>query len=157
MTPHEQRAWARLTADMAGGMHQYDYWQDVPDDLRRRYLHLIGKEDGQLTELAARAAGIDLMPDGDGVDGSRWVAQHVRLPDGQCVWHPLQNDAHAFRLATKLHIDLHFDDRPGFVTALATHPKTLVVCGAQEPVGSDENAATRRAIVRVAAALAAQQ
>jgi hypothetical protein len=126
---------------MKDGAHQYDHWQDVPRRVQVAYLELIAKDDGQLTELAARAAGIDLMPDGDGADGSRWVAQHVRLPDGQCVWNPLHNDAHAFRLAVQLSL----------LDGLERHASALA---AEFDYDMDPYAATRRAIVRVAAALA---
>jgi hypothetical protein len=105
--------------------------------------------DSELTAAAARAAGIELEPDSDHPDGSHWMKSGTCLPDGQCVWHPLRNDAHAFRLAVKLelrvgagatmiHVDKFYDERR-IVT--------------QNIVAGDIYAATRRAIVRAAAAL----
>ncbi|ATI15657.1 hypothetical protein [Bordetella phage vB_BbrM_PHB04] len=83
MTPAEQRAWARLTADMAGGAHQYDYWEDVPADVRQRYLaataepvyvsRLTGAE---LERWAARAAGLESL---DGVDVLERIVEHYRI------------------------------------------------------------------------------
>lgn len=142
MTPHEQRAWERLTADMEGGMHQYDHWQDVAEHVRQIYLDRI------LLEDAARAAGIELI----------WSTEPGWAPKlkGQRTqsWNPLTDDGDALRLAIKLHIDLQFDDRPGFVTTLAIQPQSLKVCGAQEPTHENAESATRRAIVLTAAALA---
>ena len=55
MTPHEKRAWDRLTADMAGDMHQFDFWEDVAINVRQIYMDRI------LLEDAARAIGLTLV------------------------------------------------------------------------------------------------
>jgi hypothetical protein len=98
--------------------------------------------DSELTAAAARAAGIDLEPDSGHPDGSHWMKSGTCLPDGQCVWHPLRNDAHAFRLAVTLSL---FDGLERSASALA----------AEVDYDMDPIAATRRAIVRAAAALPA--
>lgn len=141
MTPIEQRAWARLTADMAGGMHQYDYWGDVPEDVRRRYL------DRELLELAAKAAGVDVW----------WTNEYggcfLRQKSCPVIWNPLTDDGDALRLAVKLALIPTQDsmlqlawanDQTGEVAGEATY-KECDLC---------EYAATRRAIVHAAAAMA---
>lgn len=104
MTLNEQRAWALLTADMAGGAHQYDYWEDVPEDVRRQYL------DRNLFERAARAYGIELVWSSEPgwapkIKGNRMVS-----------WNPRDNDGDAFRLAVKLSL---FDDIERRASAIA--------------------------------------
>lgn len=137
MTPHEQRAWERLTADMEGDMHQYDYWQDVAEHVRQIYLDKI------LLEDAARAAGIELV----------WSTEPGWAPKlkGQRMqsWNPLDDDGDALRLAIKLRIDIVHEP----------HDKVRAVFADRfadplEEYGNDPAAATRRAIVRAAAALA---
>lgn len=103
--------------------------------------------DRELLEQAAKA--IRAKPDEISLDGTHWF--------GRSMWNPLSEDADAFRLAVKLHIDVRHD--MGEVAAiLTTGPKhvrepTPYIRKAElrEP---DPNAATRRAIVRAAAAFA---
>jgi len=110
--------------------------------------------DRELIELAAKAAGIqgEYVTDyGSGnyyyngnVDG---ILHEVPHTFGQMyVWNPLTDDGDALRLAVKLGIH-------------TMHSKRYVKCGrkivddgpAVESKGDDPYAATRRAIVRVAA------
>jgi hypothetical protein len=116
------------------------------------------KTDRELLELAAKAAGIAVHIVGDDVSGSE-VTFYIS-PD-MLFWNPLTDDGDALRLAVKLHFDLLFhwngcDDQYDEVEAY-TH-------GAKKDAGEvigfylnggqvDEGAATRRAIVRAAAAI----
>lgn len=101
-------------------------------------------DDRELLELAAKAAGID----------------HRRLPDAwperfdDDQWNPLTDDGDALRLAVTL--DIRFERHFAMVTAnypridLATLDTRRTLC---ERVLDDYYAATRRAIVRAAAAI----
>jgi len=98
--------------------------------------------DRELLELAAKAAGYALT---DGSQGYRTFRCN-----GGVEWNPLDDDGDAFRLGVRLglmvdcfecandSVEASFDD--GDFSAYCT-----------EPVGEDKAAATRRAIVRVAA------
>jgi hypothetical protein len=137
MTPHEQRAWDRLTADMEGDMHQYDYWQDVAENVRTIYLNRI------LLEDAARAAGIELV-------WSTMQDVSPRRTDSYDAWNPLTDDGDALRLA--VHLRLLINQAPHAAIVEGQHK------GIIEPYvdhAGNPYAATRRAIVRAAAALAA--
>lgn len=100
-------------------------------------------EDRELLEQAARAANIRLQG-WSYSEGVFWT--HSGLHDDRCKqWSPLHDDGDALRLAVKLKITPHIDGNltdaestAGFFTE--THY-------------SDPYAATRRAIVRAAAAI----
>lgn len=109
-------------------------------------------EDRELLELAAKAAGVrDFV----------FCAETGAPFDAVGYWNPLEDDGDALRLAVKLRIDLKswiFND---FVVA-ETHIQsgrgiplqgdyTPPVNDHKEPRGTDDCAATRRAIVRAAA------
>ena len=93
--------------------------------------------DRELLEAAAKAAGLLVRPDSRAV----WVIEE----DGSPVrrWKPLTDDGEAFRLAVKLEL-FHIYDMD--------MPRAFVHFDATEP---DQYAATRRAIVCAAAAMAA--
>lgn len=91
-------------------------------------------DDRKLLEAAARAAGITIDP----IDA-------LHEPDEWACWNPLTDDGDALRLAVKLNFLHHY--KPQFESAMT-----------QEILAStDDYAATRRAIVRAAAALAGHQ
>jgi hypothetical protein len=88
--------------------------------------------DRELTERAAKAAGIKEYRVGDAV----YPHEHI--------WNPLTDDGDALRLAVKLNLSIHqHQHRDGWVD----------VGIAKELTGTDAAAATRRAIVRAAASL----
>ena len=113
--------------------------------------------DLELMELAAKAAGIVSLVYRDGTDSERLQ----REGKGQFVgstWHPLGDDGDAFRLAVDLRIAISNDEQKEnlnspfcsrFVYAIGKSHET----GAAEMANSDPRAATRRAIVRAAAAI----
>lgn len=86
-------------------------------------------DDNKLLELAAKAAG------------------HKRR---SANWNPLEDDGDALRLAVKLKLSVWFEEREN-------HEWTHIVWVSPvfEPYTGDVEAATRRAIVRAAAARAA--
>lgn len=95
--------------------------------------------DRELLELAAKAAGIEL----DYRRGSD--AYYYDDPEtGREEWHPHQNDGQALRLAVKLGLELT-------LWGSAVQVQKRGVAFTEESVGDDRAAATRRAIVRVAA------
>ena len=115
------------------------------------------KTDRELLELAAKAAGIDWV----GIMGNGALATGK---NGACLigpWSPLTDDGDALRLAVKMHFDLNFywngcDDQYDEVEAYTNGARK----DAREQIGFclsggqiDECAATRRAIVRAAAAI----
>jgi hypothetical protein len=91
--------------------------------------------DRELTEAAAKVAGL-------------WDAKNncIDIP-----WSPLTNDGDALRLAVKLDIYFMVVAEQGFVSARV---RNGVRSAWNEPIGNDSYAATRRAIVRAAAAMA---
>lgn len=101
--------------------------------------------DSELLEKAAKAAGFTVVRESEVHKGA------VFLYGVQDPWNPLAWDADAFRLAVKLGIGvepcIHGDDY-----ARAAVGEVLV----DEPHNGDPYAATRRAIVRAAAAIGEQ-
>jgi hypothetical protein len=105
--------------------------------------------DRELLERAAKAAGLTI---------EYWAQDDypvVRDGTAKIGWNPLTFDSDALRLAVALKMSLHITD-PGsldedeepFSVAITVFPFT----DEREPHGADPNAATRRAIVRAAAA-----
>ena len=109
------------------------------------------KTDRELLELAAKSAGY-------AVDWREWVRSHVAefatVKHVKCAgfwldgeeWNPLTDDGDAMRLAVKL----------GMLVDVTAFSVTAIVNGtisAQEKHNGDPYAATRRAIVRAAAAI----
>jgi hypothetical protein len=123
--------------------------------------------DRELLEMAAKAAGIEVVWTG-------WVTGHkairgaaFRLAGTHDYWNPLTDDGDALRLAVKLRIDLSLWINNNSVIAkthigagrgISLHdanprPKNDHV----ESFGDDPYAATRRAIVRAAAEIGRAQ
>ena len=89
--------------------------------------------DRELLEKAAKAAGYKVAWEGGGVTG--WMA-------GATWWNPLTDDGDAFRLAVKLRL----------APSVCTDYTVMLWDDLREDHGADPYAATRRAIVRAAAA-----
>jgi len=108
------------------------------------------KTDRDLLEAAAQAAGMSWLNWTPGA-APLVPAEHRAVPDRGC-WHPLTDDGDALRLAVKLQIQItpgtyNKDEFTAFRAAggeAHEHWSTM----------QDEYAATRRAIVRAAAAMA---
>lgn len=96
--------------------------------------------DKELTEMAARAAGHDIEWQAAG-----WAHDNNTGRE----WNPLCDNGDAFELAVKLKLSVWFEKREN-------HKWTHIVWVSPvfEPYIGDVNAATRRAIVRSAAAMA---
>lgn len=98
--------------------------------------------DRELLELAAKAAGYYVRSDGEG-------GLTIGTGIGRCRdWNALSDDADAFCLQVDIGINLDF--RAMRVRAYADE----VPGATEEEYDSDKRAATRRAIVRAAAAIA---
>lgn len=106
------------------------------------------KTDRELLELAAKAAGIYLEWDGP---PSQWVPIYY---EGKTYhsWNPLEDDGDALRLAVKLKISVHFGTYKVAAEASPSEDFGNDIY-ATEGYDSDDFAATRRAIVRTAAAI----
>ena len=99
--------------------------------------------DRELIEAAAKAAGV-----GGGWDWPRGAKEPTCWRDASgSAWWPLTEDGDALRLAVALRISLDM------LTHIVDATTGTVMC--HEPWGDDHNAATRRAIVRAAAAMSA--
>jgi hypothetical protein len=104
--------------------------------------------DRELLEAAAKAAGIEGF-------ASEFQNGYVEMgctnyfkPNGSNVWTPLADDGDALRLAVKLGISFR---RMGVKVIAIGHSQCDEYCN------DDANAATRRAIVRAAAAMAKEK
>jgi hypothetical protein len=97
--------------------------------------------DKELLTLAAKAAGIELMK-------NFMVPNTVARKKDGWLWAPLTDNNDALRLAVKLKIDITFDgfDEDSVLASWDTE-------GMMERYGDDPYAATRRCIVRAAAAI----
>jgi hypothetical protein len=117
----------------------------------------MNENDRELLEAAAMAAEIEIDTSpysgaGGGNDGFD-VMGNVVLDwhDGE-TWNPLTNDGDALRLAVKLGIEVKYYPKESSVEAWTSN-----YVFHSEDNGNDPCAATRRVIVRAAAALAQKQ
>lgn len=111
--------------------------------------------DRELLELAAKAVGYVIDADRQAEREAHGFGNAGFWVSGvSTCWNPLTDDGDAFRLAAELRIDILFDgkDSPcAHVETVANLPGVREQPWAHEPLGDDQNAATRRAIVRAAA------
>jgi hypothetical protein len=110
--------------------------------------------DRELLEAAAKAAGLRHV-EYDGIDyegqSGLWLLDGSGRPD--CFWNPLTDDGDALWLAVKLRMTIITLSDSIEVADYHSH-----VCGQEMTTdGSDPYTATRRAIVRAAAAMAKEQ
>ncbi len=111
--------------------------------------------DRELLERAAKAAGIcidDWNGDYPVVYIEHWSGNPDEQPEREAsYWSPLTDDGDALRLAVQLGISVTQEQKNGWVYAdVVEQPRDWP----DEEYGSDPYAATRRAIVRAAAAMA---
>lgn len=109
----------------------------------------MAETDKELTILAAKAAGIE-HPGGDHSkydDGRLWDCKGLRW------WNPLKDDADALRLAVQLGINVNFGNPEEGAVIAFDFTGRFKDC---EEMG-DPMSATRRAIVRAAAAISRTQ
>jgi len=100
--------------------------------------------DREMLELAAKAAGIEL----------KWHRSHAEAyarndEEYWAVWNPLADDKDALRLAVKLGMDVMHTN----IHSPQVHAMAAVKVHVWEDRTDDPYAATRRAIVRAAAAI----
>lgn len=104
------------------------------------------KTDRELLELAAKAAEIPYIVPAEGYSGHLGLMAGSENPMRCSTWSPLTDDGDALRLAVKL----------GILVDVARFATTAIANGdihAAEKHNGDPYAATRRAIVRAAAAI----
>ena len=104
------------------------------------------KTDKELLELAAKAAGYNIKAHEDGT-----LYSDYRCPGYWGVFNPLNDDGDALRLAVKLDMQVTVDIGIGEVWVVHNYLLSLIVESLEGAV--DIYAATRRAIVRAAAAI----
>jgi hypothetical protein len=109
--------------------------------------------DRELLKLAAKAAGYYFHGLRIGKDYLNCYVSKTGDSDDWFVWSPLTDDGDALRLAVKLGLQLrrHYYEGEYFVDSMLQWRVGGVTYS--EPIASDPYAATRRAIVRAAAAL----
>ena len=105
------------------------------------------KTDRELLELAAKAAGVSFFVDGLG----RCMEMHANMMP--CPWNPLTDDGDALRLAVKLRLRVFPQDKCCYVEGCPESLLGEAGVSELEMYGHDSFAATRRAIVRAAAAI----
>jgi hypothetical protein len=107
--------------------------------------------DKELLEAAAKASGAMVEFTGD--ESVAFLEDGVAYP----AWNPLVDDGDALRLAVQLRLDI-FMAAPGSpdatVEVIAIHGKDEAPFAIETLDGGDPYAATRRAIVKAAAAMA---
>lgn len=96
------------------------------------------KTDKELLILAAKAAGYETYS---------WSDKIVRTDRRDSIWNPLSDDGDALRLAVDLGLYVQICD---LFNATVIEIKRITIC---EKHNTDKHAATRRAIVRAAAAI----
>lgn len=101
--------------------------------------------DRELLEKAAKAAGIELS----------WHSVEKRFYNDATgdEWSPLDDDGEALRLSVALGFEVYHTINNDRWTVFVGYPKQQRIVYVFEEWGDDEMAATRRAIVRAAAAL----
>lgn len=111
--------------------------------------------DRELLELAAKAAGAhSVLESREGV-----MVQWSPNLRGYSRWNPLTDDGDALRLAVRLGLTLHsFPDHHQGAQCVVTMTRHAIEAREYAENNSDDlNAATRRAIVRAAAAIATKE
>jgi hypothetical protein len=107
--------------------------------------------DRELLEAAARAAGYVPV---------RWTDDGLLLEGVQEPWNAMVSDADALRLAVKLRLGMHFEaqqigEDDWLIVEVYSDYREDGSCHCEtHELGTDPCAATRRAIVRAAAAMA---
>lgn len=110
--------------------------------------------DRELLEAAARVAGIE----GTFFGSDNPIHTGIYQSRGEYYWNPLVSDSEALRLAIQLRISIEFGDDsdcgPNFMAGYFKPDGRVAYAIEYERVEQDAREATRRAIVRAAAALA---
>lgn len=119
--------------------------------------------DRELLERAAKATGINIKMDRiDADDKFIGFIVGARNTSQKSAWNPLTDDGDALRLAVKLGLDFYEGDDDGRAAYVGyyerrgnTKPPRFMI--ERHDAHADPYAATRRAIVRAAAAVGASQ
>ncbi|WP_354686712.1 hypothetical protein [Cupriavidus necator] len=110
--------------------------------------------DRELLELAAKAAGVKI--ERCSCSNEQWPFRYAPGQPKRGHWNPLVSDGDALRLAVKLRLLVDVPSEGNIhqtVEVVAPCVRNFIY----EPCGTDAYAATRRAIVRAAAAIGEKQ
>lgn len=107
-------------------------------------------DDRQLLEAAARAVDLPVEWDGDGYVIASKFRGHLTNYE---AWNPLTDDGDALRLAVQCGLEVSFVNEDGEDRACVGYPNGDRISYVFEDHLGDIFAATRRAIVRAAAAI----
>ena len=123
----------------------------APASQEAAFTYVLKMNDKELLELAAKAAGIEGMWDNK--------SKCFVPADGPIIWEPLSHDGDALRLAVKLGLDvcidsIHEKEQRTFVIGFSDSHSCKTIDAVE--LHGDPYAATRRAIVRAAAAIGEQ-
>ncbi len=110
-------------------------------------MKMADKTDRELVELAARAAGLDV------VMTQPFIGLQIRNGN---LWRPLDDDGDALRLAVRMQLRVFPQDKCCYVESCPESLLGLPGVSELEMHGNDPHAATRRAIVRAAASIGEQ-
>ena len=108
------------------------------------------KTDRELLELAAKAAGLPYVKPADDYDGSMGLEAGSENPMRCVTWDPLQDSSDALWLAVRLRLKIYHDELGAIVEPKRFSHEWI---GVSDDEAGDRCAATRRAIVRAAAAI----
>jgi hypothetical protein len=112
-------------------------------------------DDRTLLERAAKAAGIDLewfeVGEGDPDCDAGWYCQ---IAGTHRLWNPRDDDGDAFRLQVKLKLHIGYSGGNQYFAAPSDSDKNCMRESGERNGTQDPYAATRRAVVRAAAAMA---
>lgn len=111
--------------------------------------------DRELLEMAAKAAGMTLLSVNVYPSGYTEAVREGFNPNGGNIWSPLHDDADALRLAVMLGLTITIDN--SFLAETFAWRSGSLAYEVGERHANDAFAATRRAIVRAAAAIGAAQ
>lgn len=111
--------------------------------------------DQEMMELAALAAGLELLRDEDGSIVYGKLMGVLPIGDENIDtewWNPKDDDGDALRLAVKLQMFMQpCKTMGGKLVEVSAYPSGRGDCLASVPIGSDPYAATRLAVLRAAA------
>ncbi len=113
--------------------------------------------DRELLEMAAKAAGLKILRDPDDLPRNCTGMHPTMSIFAAPVWNPRDDDGDSRRLQVKLRIQIEFcRTMGGKFTEVHAYPSGRGDCAGVAPLGEDDDAATRMAVLLAAAELGRQ-